>query len=516
MNNYANITKPLSWAMALLLAAFAAGCGGGGGGDPILGGGGTPPPLTAGVLTDTTRPRVTFTIPANLGNTLTTNRRVTATFSEPMAASITTVGTFTLSCAAGAIAGACVTPAPVGVVTYDAASRTAIFTSGTALEAGKTYTAKITTAATDQAVPANALAGNQAPLPAASNYVWTFTTTGAVVDATAPTVTLTSPVDLATGVPINSSISATFSEPMNPATINALTFTLVQTAGAVAVPGVVTYNVQTNVATFTPAANLIGTPSTNYTATVTNGAMDLAGLALVVPALAPPPNPWSFATGTGLAQGAVALGSASTFGIMATAAITSTGPSVINGDVSLEPGSSMGGFPPGIVNGEIHINDTVSHQARADLLTAYNYAKTLPPGTTIPGGTDLGAFGVTPGVLPPGTYTSGSTMLVNTPVTLDAGGNANAVWVFQIGSSLTTLATTGHVLLANGAQAKNVFWVPTADATIGVATTFEGTIVSGRDGTANTGAVINGRILAGAITAGTIALQSATVNVPAP
>jgi hypothetical protein len=205
------------------------------------------------------------------------------------------------------------------------------------------------------------------------------------------------------------------------------------------------------------------------------------------------------------------LGSASTFGIMATSAITSTGNTIINGDVSLSPGTSMSGFPPGIVNGAIHVNDGVSAQARADLLTAYNSLKNLAPGTTISAGADLGAL--YPTGIPPGTYTSGSTMLVSTNLVLDAGGNANAVWVFQIGSSLTT---GGNVSLANGAQAKNVYWVPTLDATIGVGTTFYGTIVSGRDVSAVTGATINGRILAGATTAGTIALQASVVNVPAP
>jgi Ice-binding-like/Bacterial Ig-like domain len=205
------------------------------------------------------------------------------------------------------------------------------------------------------------------------------------------------------------------------------------------------------------------------------------------------------------------LGSTSTFGIMATSAITSTGNSVINGDVSLNPGSSMSGFPPGVVNGAIHINDGVSTQARTDLLTAYNYFKNLAPGVTISAGADLGAL--YPSGIAPGTYTSGSTMLVSTPLVLDAGGNANAVWVFQIGSSLTTGA---NVTLLHGAQSKNVYWVPTLDATIGVGTVFTGTIVSGRDVTAVTGAIIDGRILAGATTAGTIALQDATVNVPAP
>jgi hypothetical protein len=309
-------------------------------------------------------------------------------------------------------------------------------------------------------------------------------------------------------VALNASVNATFDEAMDPATISATTFTLATSAvPAVPVTGVVTYDAVNNIATFTPSSNLAA--STSYTATVTTGATDLAANALGAGIV---PNPWSFTTGTGLAPGAIALGSASTFGLMATSAITCVPTCIINGDVSLDPGTSMTGPP--VVNGSIHINDTVSAQARVDLLNAYNSAKGLPPGTTISAGADLGSGGLYPAGIPPGTYTSGSTMLVSTPLVLDAGGNANAVWVFQIGSSLTTSA---NVTLANGAQAKNVFWVPTADATIGVGTTFEGTIVAGRDVTAVSGSTVNGRILAGAITAGTIALQSGTtVNVPAP
>ncbi|MEX2116599.1 MAG: ice-binding family protein [Bacteroidota bacterium] len=218
---------------------------------------------------------------------------------------------------------------------------------------------------------------------------------------------------------------------------------------------------------------------------------------------------WSFVVAPLPPPAASLLGSAATYGIMATSAITSTGNSIINGDVSLDPGTSMTGFPPAIVNGATHINDTQSAQARDDLLVAYNYFKNLPPGVTIGAGADLGAL--YPSGIPPGTYTSGSTMLVSTPLVLDAGGNANAVWVFQIGSSLTTGA---DVTLLNGADPNNVYWVPTLDATIGVGTIFHGTIVSGRDVTAVTGATINGRILAGATTAGTIALQTTVVNVP--
>jgi len=495
--------NPLMWLMALLLAALVAGCGGQ---DPILGNGGKGAKTVAA---DTTRPRVSLTVPATTtpGPTpnVPANTAITAVFTEDMApATLASPATnFTLTCAPS-----CVTPSPAGTVSYTVASRIATFKltpAGTLLEAGKTYTATIkgtgTTPAKDLA--GNALAGNQAALPAASNYVWTFT--AAAANTIHPTVTLENPADLATGVAINSTVNATFSEAMDPSTINATTFTVAQSGVTATISGAYTYDSLSHIATFTPSSNLQA--STTYVATVTTGAKDLTGLALVAGAK---PNPWSFTTGTGLAPGAVALGSASTFGLMATSAITCVPTCIINGDVSLDPGTSISGPP--VINGALHVNDTVSAQARNDLLAAYNYAKGLPPGTTISAGADLGAL-YSSGI-PPGTYTSGSTMLVSTPLVLDAGGNANAVWVFQIGSSFTTSA---DVTLLNGAQAKNVFWVPTSDGTIGVGTTFNGTIVAGRDTTAVSGSTINGRILSGAITAGTIALQAGTtVNVPAP
>jgi hypothetical protein len=385
-----------------------------------------------------------------------------------------------------------------GTVSYSGVN--AVFTPLSGLTPSTGYTVTVKGGSSG----AKDLAGN----PMASDFVISWTTATAA-DTVSPTVILASPENLATNVAINSTVNATFSKAMDPLTISTASFT-VQTSGPPLGPvlaGTTTYDSVPRIATFTPTSMLAS--GTTYTATIT-GAKDLAGNALI-PGLAP--NPWTFTTAAGnvLAPGAVALGAAGTYGIMATAAITSTGNSTINGDVSLDPGTSMTGFPPAVVNGAIHMNDTVSAQARADLLVAYNFAKTLAPGTTISAGADLGAL--YPTGIPPGTYTSGSTMLVSTPLTLDAGGNANAVWVFQIGSSLTTGAS---VSLANGAQAKNVFWVPTSDATIGVGTIFYGTIVSGRDVTAVTGATINGRILAGAITAGTIALQASTVNVPAP
>ena len=507
-----NITHPLRWFMALAVTVLAVGCGSG---DSILGGGGAGVP---GTLIDVNKPRVSQTLPAttNPGPTAgpAANAAITASFTEMMAPATINSTSFTV---VNTTTG---NTSVTGTVTYISASRTVSFRPAASLTIGDTYTATIkgigANPVTDLA--ANPLAGNTVALPAASDYVWTFIPGAA--DATAPTITLAFPADSATGVAVNTSINATFDEAMDPTTIcgaanlstacPVASFTLAPTASPGSpVTAVVTLDQVNNIATFNPASNLA--PNTQYTATVTAATTDLAGNPLAAGIV---PNPWIFTTGTSAAPGAITLGSASTFGIMATSAITSTGNSIINGDVSLDPGTSMTGFPPAIVNGSIHINDTVSAQARVDLLNAYNDAKALPPGTTISAGADLGAlYPSGSGGIPPGTYTSGSTMLVSTPLVLNAGGNANAVWVFQIGSSLTTSA---DVTLLNGAQAKNVFWVPTQDATIGVGTTFSGTIVSGRDVTAVTGATINGRILAGAITAGTIALQGSTVNVPLP
>lgn len=444
--------------------------------------------FTTGATVDSTAPMVTTRQPGANAVNVARNTLVSAGFSEPMDPLTINTVNFTLECPADTDID--------GTVGYAVSGNTATFTPLGQLPASTLCRARIGTGVTD--VAGNAMA---------SAAVWTFTT-GAILDTTGPTVTLESPAHLDTGVARNAGVNATFSEAMDPLTITTSSFRLQVTGPPLGpqIVGTLAYVASSRVATLTPASNLAA--STTFTATVTTAAEDLAGNALVPGLL---PNPWTFTTGTGLAAGAIALNSAATFGIMATSAITSTGNSVINGDVSLDPGTSQTGFPPGIVNGTVHVNDTVSQQARDDLLVSFNDAKGLPPGTTIPGGTNLGAM--FPLGMPPGTYTSGSTMLVSTPLVLDAGGNANAVWVFQIGSSLTTGA---NVSLANGAQAKNVFWVPTLDATIGVGTTFNGTILAGRDVTAVTGAKINGRILAGATNAGTIALQNATINVPAP
>jgi len=444
--------------------------------------------FTTGVALDVTAPTVIDTINANGATGVPLNTKAGATFSEAMDSTTITTSTFTLKQG---------TTAVPGTVSYTGVN--AVFAPASNLLPNTLYTATITTGAKDLSVPGNALA---------SNFVWSWTT-GTTLDTVPPKVTVENPANLATGVAINSLVRATFDKAMDHLTITTLPFTLKN--GAASVSGTVTFDALSKVATFKPASNLL--PNTKYTAMVSTGAKDLAGNALVSGLV---PNPWTFTTANTVVippAAAVPLGSAGTFGIMATSAITNTGAgTMINGDVSLEPGSSNGLLPVQVLGGvtHIHINDTVSHQARADLLAAYNFAKGLPPGTTVSGGADLG--GLKPGgVLPPGTYTSGSTMLVSTPLTLN--GSATDVWIFHIGSSLTT---TANVILGPNVLAKNVFWVPTLDATVGVGSTFSGTIVSGRDVTAKTNAVINGRILAGATLAGTIALDTNIVNVPAP
>ena len=447
--------------------------------------------FTTGNLADSTKPTVISTTPAALATGVPLGSKFSATFSEGMDPLTISAGTFTVQ---ETVSGKNLP----GTVVYSTGSLVATFTPLTGLAPSMKYSATIK----GGSAGVSDLAGNSMAL----DQVWSFTT-GTSLDSSAPSVLLVNPADLAVNVALDSSVSATFSKAMDPLTVSAATFT-VQASGpplAPALAGTVSYDANAKTASFTPVAKLAA--GSSYTATLSTGCRDLSGNPLAANKV------WSFTTGSaaipGPAAGSVALGSAGSFGIMATSAITNTGFSVINGDVSLDPGTSLTGVPPGVVNGAIHINDSVSAQARIDLLTAYNFATTLPPGTTIPAGKDLG--GLYPLGIPPGTYTSGSTMLVATPLVLDAGGNANAVWVFQIGSSLTTGAS---VTLANGAQAKNVFWVPALDATIGVGTVFYGTIVSGRDVTAVTGAVINGRILAGATTAGTIALDSNIINVP--
>ena len=190
-------------------------------------------------------------------------------------------------------------------------------------------------------------------------------------------------------------------------------------------------------------------------------------------------------------------GTTSGFGILAGSTITCVTGGTINADIGLSPGTAVVlGTPPCVVTGVQHITDAVAAQAQLDLTTEYNALVALPCGTVI-GTADIGATTKTAGV-----YCSASTIGVTGALTLDGQGDPNAVFVFQAGSSLTGV---GSINLINGAQAKNVFWVNGASATIGVGSAWKGNIVAFSTITLNDAVTLIGRALArnGAVTLGT-------------
>jgi hypothetical protein len=185
------------------------------------------------------------------------------------------------------------------------------------------------------------------------------------------------------------------------------------------------------------------------------------------------------------------LGAASTFGVLAASTVTNTGFTTIGGDVGLNPGSSVTGFPPGTFTGTLHVDDATAISAQLALTAAYTAGNLLIPTTTFPPIHDIGGTTLSPGV-----YMEPSSLGITGTVTLDAGGNSNAFWVFQIGSTLTTAAGNSVVALVNGASAANVFWLVGSSATLGTNTTFVGSILALASVTATTGANITGRLLA--------------------
>jgi len=416
----------------------------------------------------TLAPMVTITDPSDIETGVVLNKTIAASFNMPMNAATLNTTTFTLMDGA--------TPIP-GVVTYS--GTTAYFNPNANLTANTVYTATITSGAENPS-------GDAIP----ADYIWTFTT-GSLV---APTVISTDPANIATNVPLNKVITADFSEAMNGATIDGASFTL--SHGAVTVAGIVTYAGVT--ATFTPSNLLLS--GTTYTATITNVAENLAGTALASDYV------WTFSTVATTGPDLPDLNTVGDFGIIAGVGVSNNaGFSVINDmNVGISPGvrSSITGFPPAIVvNGFIYASDDISPvgvaamliQAKQDLTDAYLFAEgaSSPAPATVSG--DIGGMTLAPGI-----YKSTSTLLIQSgDLTLDAQGDVNAGWIFQVASDFTTVGGAGgNIILAGGAKASNVYWQVGSSATIGDFTSFKGNVMALTSITMNSGATATGRMLA--------------------
>jgi hypothetical protein len=194
----------------------------------------------------------------------------------------------------------------------------------------------------------------------------------------------------------------------------------------------------------------------------------------------------------------VNLGTADSFAVLGGSTVTNTGPTVLFGNLGVSAGTAITGFPPGILNGAMHDNDAVAAQAQNDLTTAYNFAagETVTQDLT---GQDLGGLTLLPGVY----FFMSSAQLTGT-LTLNNLGNPNAVFVFQIGSTLTTASNSSVVFINSGGDVgDSVFWQVGSSATLGTTTSFAGNILALTSITLNTGANITcGRALArnGAVT----------------
>lgn len=319
---------------------------------------------------------------------------------------------------------------------------------------------------------------------------------GEAGDITPPTVVTTNPTSNAQIYSLNKKITFTFSEPMDHQTI-LNSFTLKQN-GTLDVLGTLKYVGSETIWEFIPSNNLeLGT---TYVATISTGVKDLSS------------NPmtnnysWSFTT-SACSQLPVVLGGADNFVVLAGSTVTSTGPTSITGDLGVSPGSAVTGFPPGTIVGTEHIGDTIAVKAIFDLTTAYNESagRVLCP-ISVAG--NIGGQ-----TLYPGLYKSTSSLAISSgDLTLDAKGDPDAIFIFQMASTLTT--TSGRqIFLIGGAKANNVYWQVGSSATFGTTSSFFGTIMADQAITLETGATLTGRALA---RIAAVSLDSNVIVKPSP
>lgn len=419
-------------------------------------------------FTTVTIPKITQVDPVNLATSVELNKIIHATFNMQMKP--TTLNNSTVQLKDGATIISC-------GIGYSGTSLS--IAPANELLPSKVYTVVVTTGAE-----------NLAGVPMAADYNWSFTT-GTVK---APIVKSTSPLNNASNVDLSDVISATFNEPMQNSSIVNTSFIL--KLGGSSVSGTV-YTVN-NTAYFQPGLNLIS--GKTYTATITTDVKNSAGVKMANN------YTWTFSTKQPLGPQAPNLNEVSRYGIIAgTAVSNNAGFSKINNlDVGIYPGvrSSITGFPPAvIVNGSMHASDDVVPlgiaaqllKAKTDLTAAYLYAEgaTTPAPVSVSG--DQGGKTLAPGI-----YKTTSTLLIqNGDLTLDAQGDVNAVWIFQIASTLTTIGGAGgDIVLSGGAQAKNVYWQVGSSATIGGYTIFKGNILALTSITMGVYSTADGRMLA--------------------
>ena len=219
-------------------------------------------------------------------------------------------------------------------------------------------------------------------------------------------------------------------------------------------------------------------------------------------------------SGSALAPGAIFLGSAGAFNILAGSTVSNTdivsNPTTIQGLVGVFPGSAVSGLPTAAVPvGQIHAGDTLAAAAKVDLLNAYNDAVSRSTGAiSLPG--NMGGLTLAPGLYVNSTSSGISGTGANAILTLDAQGNANAVWIFKMGSTLTTGSGTS-IVLAGGAQAKNIFWQVGSSATLGTNSIFKGTLLAQQSITLTTGVNLQGRALT---QTGAVTLDTNTITLP--
>ncbi|HWY28125.1 MAG TPA: ice-binding family protein [Candidatus Sulfotelmatobacter sp.] len=218
----------------------------------------------------------------------------------------------------------------------------------------------------------------------------------------------------------------------------------------------------------------------------------------------------AFRPGTGTCGNSVNLNTAGNFAVLASSAVTSTGATTVTGDLGVSPGTAISGFTgvqsggPGTLSGTAHSADSAAATAQTDATNAYNAANALTGGTAKNG--DIGGQTLTCGL-----YTATSSISVGTAdVTLDAQGNGNNVFIFQISSTLTT-SPGRSIILTGGAQAKNIFWIVGSSATIDTTSKFQGTIIAYASVTINQGATMTGRALA---RTGAVTMNADTITKP--